>query len=230
MVIPVGSLINSGAIVLGSLLGMALGNRLSPGVRTIVFQGIGLCSVVIGLQMAFEAPNIIIVIFSMVLGGIVGELLDLENGLNRLGEKLKTVTRSSNASFTQGFVSTTMLFCIGTMAVLGPLDEGLTGNRSILMTKSIMDGCAAMAFAAALGTGVLFSALPVLLVQGLITVFAIYLQSVITPEMILYIKGAGGILIMGIAMNILELAKIKATNLLPSLVFVVLLAHAVSMF
>ncbi|MDR2893113.1 MAG: DUF554 domain-containing protein [Deltaproteobacteria bacterium] len=230
MIIPVGTLINSGLIVAGSLLGMTLGNRLSPGIRIILFQGIGLCSVVIGLQMAFEAPNIIIVIFSMVIGGVLGELLALEKMLERLGAKLQAVTRSSSASFTQGFVTATMLFCIGTMAILGPLDEGLSGDRSILMTKSIMDGCAAMAFAAALGVGVLFSALPVLIIQGLITIFAVYLQSFITPEIILYIKGAGGILILGIALNVLELAKIRVTNLLPALIFVVLLAPLATLF
>lgn len=230
MVIPVGSLINCATIVFGALLGLLLGNRLTPNLRTIVFQGLGLCVFVIGVQMALDSANILVVIFSILIGGIIGELIGIEALLDKTGEALKRLLRSGNGTFTQGFVNATMLFCIGSMAILGPLEEGLRGDRSILMTKSLLDGFAAMAFAAAMGTGVIFSALPVLLLQGLITIFAVYLQAVLSPDMILELKATGGILIMGISLNMLELTKIRLSNLLPALPCVVLIVFLMGVF
>ncbi|MDL2307157.1 DUF554 domain-containing protein [Desulfovibrio sp. OttesenSCG-928-C06] len=230
MVIPVGSLINCATIILGALLGLMLGNRLTPNLRTIVFQGLGLCVFVIGVQMALDSANILVVIFSILIGGIIGELIGIEDLLDKTGEALKRLLRSGNGTFTQGFVNATMLFCIGSMAILGPLEEGLRGDRSILLTKSLLDGFAAMAFAAAMGTGVIFSALPVLLLQGLITIFAVYLQAVLSPDMILELKATGGILIMGISLNMLELTKIRLSNLLPALPCVVLIVFLMGVF
>lgn len=225
MVLPLGSLINAAAIVCGALLGMLLGGRLNAGLQKIVFQGLGLCVAVIGLQMALLVENTLILIFSLLLGAIIGELSDLDGALTRGGERLKKLLRSGNSGFTDGFVSATMLFCIGSLAILGPLDEGLTGDLSILLSKSVLDGFAAMAFAAAFGSGVAFAALPVLLYQGLITVCADSLQSVLDAQMILSIKATGGVIIVGIALNMLELTRIKLTNLLPALPCAVLITY-----
>lgn len=229
MIIPVGSLINFGAIIAGSTLGLILGNRLTPGIRKIVFQGLGLCIIVIGLQMALSAANMLIVLFSILLGGILGEILDIENFLITAGERLKRLIGSGSGTFTQGFVNATILFCIGSMAILGPLEEGLNGDMSILLTKSMLDGFSSMAFAAAMGLGVMFAALPVLLLQGLITIFALYLQDVLTLEMIAALKATGGIMIIGIGLNILELTKIRLSNLLPALPFAILLVYIISL-
>ena len=230
MVLPVGSLINAGAIICGALLGMLLGGRLNDGLQKIVFQGLGLCVAVIGLQMALLTENALILIFSLLIGGIIGELCDLDGLLTRGGNGLKSLLNSGNSGFTDGFVNATMLFGIGSMAILGPLDEGLTGDKSILITKSVLDGFAAMAFSAAFGSGVAFSALPVLLYQGAITVFAASLQSVLDEQMILSIKGTGGVIIVGIALNMLDLTKIKLTNLLPALPMAVLITYLASRF
>lgn len=230
MVLPVGSLINAGAIVCGAILGMILGGRLNDGLQKIVFQGLGLCVMVIGLQMALLTENPLILIFSLLIGGIIGELCDLDGLLTRGGNGLKSLFRSGNSSFTDGFVNATMLFAIGSMAILGPLDEGLTGNISILMTKSVLDGFAAMAFSAAFGSGVAFSAIPVFIYQAAITIFAASLQSVLDEQMILSIKGTGGVIIVGIALNMLELTKIKLTNLLPALPIAVLITWALTKF
>lgn len=230
MIVPAGSLINAGAIICGSLLGLLLGGRLNSGLQKIVFQGLALCVIIIGLQMALLTDNPLILIFSLLIGAIIGEICDLEGLLGKGGEVLKNTLKSSNGTFTDGFVNATVLFSIGSMAILGPLDEGLTGDRSILITKSVLDGFSAMAFAAAFGSGVIFSALPVLLLQGSITVFAGSMQSVLDDAMILSIKAVGGVIILGIALNMLEVVRIKLTNLLPALPIGVLITYIVSRF
>lgn len=230
MIIPVGSLINFAAIIVGSTLGLLLGNRLTADIRKIVFQGLGICIVVIGLQMALATGNILVVLFSVLLGGIIGQILDIETFLGTVGDNLKRLTGSGSGTFTQGFVNATILFCIGSMAILGPLEEGLRGDMSILLTKSVLDGFSAMAFAAAMGIGVMFAAAPVLVLQGLITIFAVYLSGVLSPQMITELKATGGILIIGIGLNMLELTKIKLSNLLPALPFAILLVFVLSQF
>lgn len=230
MVFPTGSLINAGAIVAGALLGMVLGGRLNESLQKIVFQGLGLCVAVIGLQMALLTENPLILIFSLLFGAICGELCNLDGLLTRGGNGLKRLLRSGNSRFTEGFVNATMLFGIGSMAILGPLDEGLSGDISILTTKSVLDGFAAMAFSAALGSGVIFAALPILLYQGAITIFAGALQDVLDAQMILSIKSTGGVIILGIALNMLDLTKIKLSNLLPALPFAVLITYIVARF
>lgn len=230
MIIPVGSLINAGAIAAGAILGMALGARLNEGLQKIVFQGLGLCVAVIGLQMALLVDNPIILIFSLLLGAIIGELCDLDGALTRGGNGLKKLLKSGNSKFTEGFVNATMLFGIGSMAILGPLDEGLTGDISILATKSVLDGFAAMAFSAAFGSGVIFSALPIFIFQGAITLCAGSLQDVLNEQMILSIKATGGVIIVGIALNMLELTRIKLSNLLPALPFAVLITYLAARF
>ncbi|MDR2825309.1 MAG: DUF554 domain-containing protein [Deltaproteobacteria bacterium] len=230
MIIPTGSLINFATIIAGSTLGLLLGNRLAPGLRTIIFQGLGLLCIVIGLQMALPTPNVLVVMFSVLTGGIIGELLDLETSVNRGGDYLKRLLRSENNTFTQGFVTASMFFCIGSMVILGPLEEALNNNLSIILTKALLDGFTAMALSAALGPGVILSAVPTLIIEGLLTVFAVYIQPILTPDMITQLKSTGGILILGIGLNMLEITKIKLFNLLPSLLCAPLLVFILSLF
>ena len=230
MVIPYGSLINGGAVVAGSCIGMLLGNRLTEGMKTIVFQGLSLCTLVIGLSMALESGNMLFVIGSIVLGGIIGESLDIEGAITSCSNRLKKALHSSNSRFTQGFVSSTLLFCIGSMAVLGPLQEGLEGDKTIVLTKTMLDFFAAIAFGAAFGSGVAFSALPIIIYQGSITLFAETLRPYLDDVMRTELAAVGGILIVGISINLMELKSIKLSNFLPSLVIVVLLCMAASVW
>ena len=223
MVIPVGTLINGAAVVAGSCIGMLLGNRLTEGMKTIVFQGLSLCTLVIGLDMALKSGNMLFVIGSIVLGGIIGEFLDIDAAITRGSDCLKNALKSSNSRFTQGFVSATLLFCIGSMAILGPLQEGLEGNRTIVLTKTMLDFFAAIAFGAAFGSGVAFSALPIVLYQGAITLFAETLRPILDAAVRTELAAVGGILIVGISINLLEVKSIKLSNFLPALVIVVLL-------
>jgi uncharacterized membrane protein YqgA involved in biofilm formation len=223
--LPIGSIVNACAIIGGSLIGCFLQSRFPERIRTIVFQGLGLCVLLIGVQMALKVENILIVIFAVLLGGITGEWLRLDTLLDRLGNRFKKLVRSKNATFTDGLVTTSLLFCIGAMAIVGSLEEGIHGDATIIYTKSILDGFAAIAFAATYGTGVIFSFIPVFLYQGSITVGASFFQQYFSDLMIAQITGCGGLLIVGIGINLLELTEIRLANLLPSLVYVVLLTY-----
>lgn len=222
MLIPVGTLVNVAAIIIGSLLGMILHDRLPLRVKSIVFQGLGLCVLVVGMQMALTMSEPLIVIFSVLLGGITGAAIRLEQGFARLGDWLKSRVKSKNTSFTEGMITASLIYCIGSMAILGSFDEGLRGDPTILFTKSMLDGFASIALAATYGVGVLFSAIPVFIYQFSLTLLAASAQDFFTAAMIAQLTATGGVLILGIGINLLELKQIPLSNLLPALIFAVL--------
>ena len=221
--LPLGSLVNALAIILGSVIGMLLHNRFPERVRAIVFQGLGLCVLLIGIQMALKVENILILIFSVLLGGILGELLNLEGLFEILAGKLKAVVRSKNAAFTDGLITSSLIFCIGAMAIIGSFDEGIRGDATVLYTKSILDGFASVALASTYGAGVLFSFLPVLLYQGGLTLFAGVFQQYFSPLLIAQLTATGGVLILGIGFTLLDIKRVRLSNLLPALLVVVVL-------
>lgn len=222
MIIPIGSIINALSILVGGSIGLVLYGKFSNKIQHIVFQAIGLCVLLVGLQMALKAEQIIVIIFSFLIGGIIGESVDLEDKLEKLGNIIKNKVKSSSTTFTEGFVVSSILMCVGAMAIVGSLNEGLQGDRSILLTKSVLDGAVSVAFASTYGVGVLFSALPILLYEGLLTILASYMKPLLTPSVLNQLSSTGGLLIIGVAMNILEIKKIKVMNLIPSLILVVL--------
>ncbi|WP_147818911.1 DUF554 domain-containing protein [Salidesulfovibrio onnuriiensis] len=221
--LPVGSLANAAAIILGSLAGCLLHSRFPERIRVIVFQGLGLCTLLIGLQMAFKVQNILVVIFSILLGGITGELLRLDTLFERLGNRFKTAVKSENPKFTEGLITASLIYCIGAMAIVGSLEEGVTGDPTVLYTKAILDGFASVALASTFGSGVLFSFIPVLLYQGALTLFAGFFQQYFSPELIAQLSATGGLLIVGISITLLDIKEIRLSNLLPALPFVVAL-------
>jgi uncharacterized membrane protein YqgA involved in biofilm formation len=224
VIIPIGPLVNALTVVCGGLLGLAVGSRLPDRIRGIVFQGLGLCTLVIGMKMALTTEAPVILIMSVLLGGLAGEAIRLEDRLLGLGDKLKGVLRSRNPRFTEGLINASVLFCIGAMAILGSIDEGLRGDRTIVYSKSVMDCFAAVAMASAYGVGVIFAFIPVLLYQGALVLFAGVLQPWLGPDLIRELQAAGGVLILGIGVNLLGAAQIRLSNLLPALVIVVGLA------
>ncbi|MCH5277826.1 MAG: DUF554 domain-containing protein [Desulfovibrionaceae bacterium] len=217
MVFPVGPLINAAAVIAGGILGLALGARLPERMRTIVFQGLGLCTLLIGMQMAFKTASPVILIFSILIGGLCGEAIRLEERLMRISDRLKTRLHSNNPLFTEGLVNATVLFCIGAMAILGSFDEGLRGDRTLVYSKSIMDGFSAIALASAYGLGVSFAAVPVLLYQGGLVLFAGSLQPWLGPALLNEITAVGGLMVIGIGLNLLKLTHIPLTNMIPAL-------------
>ena len=216
-----GTLVNAVAIIAGALLGRLL-TRIPESIRQTVMQGIGLAVILLGLQMGLGTKNFLIVISSIVVGAIIGELLGIDKGLNLAGQWLeRKVGGSVQGSVAVGFVTATLVYCVGAMSVLGSLDSGLRNNHDILFTKSLLDGFSAIIFTSTLGIGVLFSAIPVLLYQGGLVLLSTQIYNLISPEMLdailVEVTATGGVLIMAIGLNILELTKIKVANLLPAL-------------
>ena len=223
MTLPVGTLANVAAVLLGGAIGLIVHDRMPKRMKTIVFQGLGLCTLVIGMSMALKMDNPLVVIFSVVLGGVTGEAMRLEDAFNRLADALKARVKSDNSLFTDGLVTAFLIFCIGPMTIMGALDEGLRSDPTLLYTKSMLDGFGSIALGATFGSGVLFSVIPLFIYQYGITLCAGAAQAVLTEAMITALTATGGVLILGIGANLLELARIRLSNLLPALVYAVVL-------
>ena len=221
-----GTIVNVIAIFLGCSVGFILKGKFPENIGKIVMQAIGLASLLIGIQMALKTNNILLLIFSLVIGGIIGEIMGIEEGLERFGERVKLKFKSNTTSekFVEGFVTASLLYCVGSMAIMGALKEGISGNPDILYTKSLLDGLTSIAFTAAMGIGVLFSMIPVFLYQGGITMLARLIKDFLSPEVINEMTAVGGILILGIGFELLKIKKIKIGNLLPAILIAAFLA------
>lgn len=226
--LPIGTFVNMLTVTIGSLLGVALQQSFPPEIKVIVFQAIGLCTLLIGVSMSQRTPEgyLLILIFSMLLGGIIGQSLQIDLFLNQLGGNIQSLFAISSESFTEGLITTFLIFCVGSMTIVGAIEEGLTGKRELLMVKSLLDGITSVALASSYGIGVLFSIVPMLIFQGGITVLAGFSQSFFTEKMIGILSATGGLLILGLGLNILEVSQIRIENLLPAILVSALLAWA----
>lgn len=213
-----GTLINVTAILAGSVLGITLGSRLPENMRNTVMHGLGLVTSLIGLQMALQTQNVLVLLGALLVGGVLGELLRIDDGIERLGNFLQRMLASGRSSrFSEAFVTTSLLFCVGPMAILGSIQNGLSGDYSLLTVKSTLDGFASVAFSASLGWGVSFSALSILLYQGGLTLFAGLFDKVLTQPMITEMTATGGLIIVGIGLKLLDLKHMRLANFLPAL-------------
>jgi uncharacterized membrane protein YqgA involved in biofilm formation len=220
-----GTLINAGAVILGSIAGLIIHSRLPKNIVSIVFQGIGLFTLFLGISMASKTSDFLIMIFSIVIGSIIGELLDIDKSVNRFGEWLKKKVKSKNEKFSEGFVTSFLLFCMGSMTILGAFEEGLGGEPNLLLAKSVLDMFGSIILSASLGIGVIFSVIPLVVYQGGLTLFAGSLTGFLTDPIINELTAVGGLLLIGLGINILEIKKIKILNMIPSLIIVVILAY-----
>ena len=220
---PIGTFVNIIAVIVGSVIGLLLGSKFPEKIKIIAFQALGLISLLIGMQMALKVENPLTLIFAVLIGAILGEWVNLENVFDKAGNFLKQKVKSKNDKFTEGLVTSFLIFCIGSMTIVGSINEGVSGDRTLLLTKSILDGFTAIALASTMGVGVLFSIIPMLILQGGLTLFAGLFQSFFTPTLINQLTATGGILILGIALNILEIKKVKVVNMLPALLIVIFL-------
>ncbi|MFT6335996.1 MAG: putative membrane protein YqgA involved in biofilm formation [Saprospiraceae bacterium] len=224
--LPIGTVINVATIVLGSLLGLFLKQFFTEGMESIIFQALGLGTILIGLKMALKLPDgyMLVCIFSLVLGGIVGELIHLDEIIVGLSDSLKSFSGSSDSGFSEGLITAFLLFCIGSMTIVGAIEEGLNQKRELLIVKSTLDGFSSIALAATLGIGVLFSVVPLLIFQGGLTFSAKKLKPVFDQITIDVLSSVGGILIVGISISLLKLGEINLENLLPSVLFAIVLS------
>jgi uncharacterized membrane protein YqgA involved in biofilm formation len=220
----IGTLVNVGTIVAGSMLGIIFGQRLPRRVVTVVFHGIGLFTTGLGVTMFLESQWLIVVVLSLLFGGIAGGAIKLEERIESLSESIKHKFRFKDERFTEGLITSFLLFCMGSLTILGAMDEGIGNGSELLITKSVLDGFSSMALAAALGIGVLFSVIPLFIYQGGITLLSMWLGDFFAQSVVNELTATGGVLLIGLGINLLKIAKIKVTDLLPSLLFVVLFA------
>jgi uncharacterized membrane protein YqgA involved in biofilm formation len=217
----IGTLVNCGTIVLGSTVGLLLSRHIPERFREIVIQALGLSTIFIGFRMAISYDDPLPVVISLLGGGIIGEWLNIEGRIGKSGEWLKMKLASSSSSVGTGFVTATVLYLTGPMTIVGSIRDGTVSDSSILFLKALLDGIASIALASFYGIGVLFSAIPVFLVQGSITMAASYLLFLQTPEVLGIITATGGVLVIGIGLNLLNVTKIRIGNFLFSFVLIV---------
>ena len=216
----IGAIINASAILIGGGIGLLLKGRIKREVSQNLMRILGLCVIVFGISDALQG-DVTLLVISLALGTFAGELLRIDHGLNKLGAfAQKKLTKGDESStFAEGFVTTTLLFCVGAFAIVGSMNSGLQDDQSMIITKSVIDMVAAMMFASYLGVGVLLSAFAVLLYQGSIEYFAGFFYGVLSPELITHIAAAGGVMVLGIGVNMLLDTKIKIANFLPGFLF-----------
>ena len=216
-----GTFINVAAVLGGAVVGLLVGKRLPSRVSDAVMPTMGLFTLFLGIKTAFETENSMIVLFSLVIGTVIGSLIDIERHLDRLGEFLKRrVGSNGSGDFTQGFVTACILYCVGPMAIMG----ALLGDSSILITKSVMDGVSSIAYSSSLGVGVAFSAIPLLIYQGLLSLLATWVSPLRSASVIAEMSATGGVLLMAIGLNLTLKSKIKVGNMLPSLFVAIAIA------
>ncbi|AWI04361.1 DUF554 domain-containing protein [Clostridium drakei] len=211
-----GTIVNFLAIIVGSIIGMFLNRGISEKISTTIIHGLSLCTIFIGISGAIKGSNFILIIISVALGALIGELIDIDKKIEGLGNTIENKFKGNGSNISQGFVTSSLLFCVGSMAIVGALEGGLSGNYKILFAKSILDGTVSIIFASSLGLGVLLSSFSVLIYQGSITIAASFLKPFLTQTVITDMTAIGSILIMGLGFNMLNMTKIKVANLLPA--------------
>ena len=221
--IPFGTLFNVATVLLGSAIGLLFKKIINPDLNKKVFFVMGLFTLVLGLSMSIKSSDFILMFLSLVFGTMYGEYCKLDKSITNFTEKIKNKIKVKDDQFTDGIVTAFLLFCIGSMTIVGAIDEGLGKTPDILYTKAIMDGIASIILASAFGIGVLFSVVPMLLFQGGITILVFYYKDFLPLELIEHISAVGGVLIVAIGFKILGYKKINPTNMLPALLVLVLL-------
>jgi len=220
-----GTIVNALAIIVGGLIGLLFGKGIADKYKQTILQGVALSVILVGWKSALAADQLLIVIVSMVAGATIGEGLNIEGKLERLGQWLEArVSAGPGSSLARGFVTASLVFCVGSMAIVGSLESGLTGNHQTLFAKSILDGVISIVFASTMGVGVLFSSAAVFLYQGLITLAAVFLKPLLAAATVAQMTAVGGLLIVAIGLNMLGMVKIRVGNLLPA-IFLPLVYH-----
>ena len=216
MGILLGTTVNAFAIIIGGVLGLLLKGGIPEKVKENVMNGLALCVLIIGISGAIKVNNLLLVIFSIVAGSIIGELIDFDRLLQRFGDRIERQFKGKGGSVSEGFVTSSLLFCVGAMAIVGSLESGLTNNHQTIFAKSMIDGITSIVFASSMGVGVILSAVSVFIYQGFITLGATFLRTILIQSVILDMTAVGSLLIIGLSLNMLKITKIKVANLLPA--------------
>lgn len=215
----IGVIVNTITVIIGSIIGMLGGKLVPERVNKAVMVAIGLCTVYIGVDGALAGSNTLILIISLVLGTIVGTLIDIDKGINWLGDTMGKRFKSQKGNFAEGFVTASLVFCIGSMTIVGSLKAGIEGDNSMIFTKSLLDLISSSMLASALGVGVLVSAVFVLVFQGALVLLAGLLEPILNDFAVSELICVGSVMIIGLGLNLIGVTKIKVANMLPALIF-----------
>lgn len=218
-----GTIVNIIAIIVGGTIGLYFNTRLPQRFINIFFQVVGLFTLFLGISMALETSHVLHMIMALILGALIGEALQLQKGAERISGFLKKRLNIGNEKFTEGLLTAFLLYCMGSLTILGAIEEGMGGSPKLLYIKSLMDGVSSIALASGLGIGVVFSVVPLFLYQGGITLFASWFGDFFPEVMVTEMSAVGGILLIGMSLSILEIKKINVMNMLPSLVVIIIL-------
>lgn len=213
----IGTIANALAIIVGGIIGLLFKNVIPEKTSEALLKTTGLAVIAIGITLIFRGENFTLLIISLIIGTIIGESIDIEGKLEKFGAFIESKMKNKNSNVTLGFVTCTLVYCVGSMAILGSIQSGLTGNNDILFSKAVIDGITSVSMAATMGVGVIFSSISVLVYQGIITMLASLMQSLLSDIVVSEMTAIGGVIIMGIGLNFLEIKRIKVGNLLPAI-------------
>lgn len=212
-----GTLVNCAAIIGGSLVGFIFKGGIPERINETIMKGLALCILIIGITGAVKSENTFLVICSVVIGSLIGELIDIDKWLKRLGDGIERRLQGKGGRVSEGFVTASLIYCVGAMAIVGSLNSGLKGDHEVLFTKAMLDGISSIMFTSTLGIGVALSAVSVFIYQGIITVAASFLQTILTQQVVTEMSAVGSLLIMGLGFNMMGVTKIKVANMLPAI-------------
>jgi len=227
----IGVIVNTAAVILGSIIGLFCKKGIPTKVSDAIMRGIGLCTLYIGISGSLKGEDTLVLIISMVFGIAIGTLIDIDDKINRLGRMVerKFSKADGSISVSEGFVTASLLFCIGAMTIVGSLNAGLSGDNKMLFTKSVLDFFSSIMLSVSLGIGVLCSAAFVLIFQGAIVLLAQFVAPILTDAAIAEMTCAGSIMIIGLSLNILGLTKLKTANMLPALIIIPIMCYVFSL-
>lgn len=221
----IGTITNTITVIVGGFIGFLIGKRFPGNMQKAIFSVLGLFTIMLGSSMAQKSENMIIMVLSLILGTIFGELLKIEKFAEKISNKLKTLIKNKNKNFSDGLITGFMLFCMGSLTILGAIQEGIQGKADLLLTKAVMDGFASLVLASGFGIGVVFSAIPLFLYQGFLTLLAKMFGSYIPIGIVGELSAIGGVIIMGIGFNLMKIKKIRLLNMFPSFIIVSVLVY-----
>jgi len=216
----IGTFVNASTVIVGGVIGLVLKQHISHRISTIFFQAIGLFTIILGIKMALQSEHVVVLIFSLIVGSFVGETMHLDRQVERLGIYIKSHLKVGNDKFAEGLTTSFLLFCTGSMTIVGSIQEGLGQGHDLLFTKAIMDGFSSILLASGFGISIPLVAIPLLIFQESITLIAYFFGAHFSLPMITELTATGGILLIGLAINILDIKKLKVMNMIPALVFV----------
>lgn len=212
-----GTIVNTLAVIAGGIIGLLFKNIIPEKISEALLKTSGLAVIAIGISLMSAGDNFTLLILSLIIGTVIGEVIDIEGKLDKFGSFIERKMKNKQSNIALGFVTCTLVYCVGSMAIVGSIQSGLTGNHEILFSKAVIDGITAISFAASMGAGVILSGVSVFIYQGIITLLAGVMQSLLSTVVVNEMTAIGGIIIMGIGLNFLEIKRIKVGNLLPSI-------------